>query len=596
MIKWTRALTAERYPRPLSPLGWSNIHAVFDRGVRFFSEFIGVPIPEKEQLATTFSGWVFANEAAFDFKNQFKITLLGSEKVVLLQKSVLFLLGTRHPMRSLKSFINWAKKPKKERPIFGDSIDSVQFFISVQGLLLYLERISDDLVKAWPKTLDSFEKETDFALRMITAENDPEKLLKIGDRLRKAMIDYINPDLVIFAVKEIASLGLSEISRLAGVENFREVPALLGTGLEKNVTLDLNRKLDNLSRICFSSKLFQGDPHSIELSKFHPDHQNEINDFLKEFGHLTSSWDIKDPTWGEDEKSFLGILFGRSQTEFSIRDSKADLRQKLENAINEKLNTSDLASKAFSSLVKILRKFMMIDEEHHFHTGRVIPPTRKLVLKLGKYLSDRTVMDGPEDIFWLTDVEVRKIISDKSFSSRKELISSRKQDFITGLENGPPELENGLQKEPFSKDSQPEFPKIKSPAAPENLWKGLGVSPGKAEGRIRKVAEPKDLTGIQPGEIMLVRSPDPFFTVAFSCLGGLIAETGAMLSHGAVAAREYGLPAAFGIKGAWKALCAGDLVEIDGGTGSVKVIEKACPLSSSSMVKTEISNFQDSTK
>ena len=74
---------------------------------------------------------------------------------------------------------------------------------------------------------------------------------------------------------------------------------------------------------------------------------------------------------------------------------------------------------------------------------------------------------------------------------------------------------------------------------------------------------------------MLVRSPDPFFTMVFSSIGGLIAETGAMLSHGAVAAREYGLPAAFGIKGAWKAIDDEDLVEVDGSIGAVKIIQKA---------------------
>ena len=87
------------------------------------------------------------------------------------------------------------------------------------------------------------------------------------------------------------------------------------------------------------------------------------------------------------------------------------------------------------------------------------------------------------------------------------------------------------------------------------------------------VSTPRQFSKVQTGDIMVTRSTDPGWTPIFGLLGGLIMESGGQLSHGAVVAREYGLPAVAGIAGATQLLHDGQVVLLDGLSGTVTVIE-----------------------
>jgi rifampicin phosphotransferase len=98
---------------------------------------------------------------------------------------------------------------------------------------------------------------------------------------------------------------------------------------------------------------------------------------------------------------------------------------------------------------------------------------------------------------------------------------------------------------------------------------GIGVSPGVVTGRVRLChggAPPDDL---QPGDILVVPALDPGWTAAYARVSGLVAERGAVLSHGAILAREFGLPAVVNVEGLAQLVDRSTIVTVNGDTGSI---------------------------
>ena len=100
---------------------------------------------------------------------------------------------------------------------------------------------------------------------------------------------------------------------------------------------------------------------------------------------------------------------------------------------------------------------------------------------------------------------------------------------------------------------------------------GSPVSPGAAQGRVRVVLDPRQ-AGLLPGEILVCPGTDPSWTPLFLSAAGLVMETGGMMTHGAVVAREYGIPAIVGVDRATQRLHTGDLICLDGSTGLIQLV------------------------
>jgi len=104
-------------------------------------------------------------------------------------------------------------------------------------------------------------------------------------------------------------------------------------------------------------------------------------------------------------------------------------------------------------------------------------------------------------------------------------------------------------------------------------FKGISASQGILTGKIRVLNKIEEIPSVQAGEILVVAKTDPGWTPIFSKIGGLITETGGILSHGAVVSREYGIPAVTNIANACQYLKTGQLVTINGYSGTV-IIKK----------------------
>ncbi|MEN4099352.1 MAG: PEP-utilizing enzyme [Anaerolineaceae bacterium] len=102
---------------------------------------------------------------------------------------------------------------------------------------------------------------------------------------------------------------------------------------------------------------------------------------------------------------------------------------------------------------------------------------------------------------------------------------------------------------------------------------GSPVSPGSSEGYVRVVIDPRQ-ANLKPGEILVCPGTDPSWTPLFPLSAGLIMEVGGMMTHGAVVAREYGIPAIVGVDQATTRLHTGQYIRMDGSSGLIEVLEK----------------------
>jgi pyruvate,water dikinase len=173
-----------------------------------------------------------------------------------------------------------------------------------------------------------------------------------------------------------------------------------------------------------------------------------------------------------------------------------------------------------------------------------------------------------DDLFFLTLTEL------KAFAARQEsdwggLIAGRRAAYQREL------LRRQIPRLLLS-DGRAFYEGITEPDRSANAINGSPVSPGSVEGRVRVVLDPRR-AGLLPGEILVCPGTDPSWTPLFLSAAGLVMEVGGMMTHGAVVAREYGIPAIVGVDRATSRLKTGQRIRLNGSTGQITLLEPGEP-------------------
>lgn len=211
------------------------------------------------------------------------------------------------------------------------------------------------------------------------------------------------------------------------------------------------------------------------------------------------------------------------------------------------------------------RQFMGARESPKFFAVRMFAISRREILKSGRELVQLGALDDPEDLMYLTFAEL------SSFAGRDGkdytgLIASRREAYRR-------EQRRSRLPRMLLSDGRAFYEGIMAPGSSANVLIGSPVSPGSIEGRVRVVFDPRE-AHLHPGEIMVCPGTDPSWTPLFLSAAGLIMEMGGMMTHGAVVAREYGIPAVVGVHQATRRLETGQLVRLDGSSGQIVIVEE----------------------
>nr|WP_296067781.1 PEP-utilizing enzyme [uncultured Actinoplanes sp.] len=110
------------------------------------------------------------------------------------------------------------------------------------------------------------------------------------------------------------------------------------------------------------------------------------------------------------------------------------------------------------------------------------------------------------------------------------------------------------------------------PAAggPDGVLRGVGAAAGRVTGPARVIDDPA-AARVEPGEILVAATTDPGWTPLFLTAAALVTETGAIMAHGPTVAREYGIPAVISVPGATTRIATGQIVTVDGASGTVTI-------------------------
>lgn len=189
---------------------------------------------------------------------------------------------------------------------------------------------------------------------------------------------------------------------------------------------------------------------------------------------------------------------------------------------------------------------------------RAIWLLRRLLRDYGRRAVAAGQFDDPDDVFFLLVDELDAPPPDVvGLVARRRAEQRRLQAFV------PPEA--------FSGDWHPATPLATVLTEGEKLY-GIGVSGGRVRGRVRIVG-PDTIDDLQPGEVLVAKVTDVGYTPAFAYAAAVVTDLGGPMSHAAIVAREFGFPCVVNARGATRRLSPGALVEVDGTTGEIVVLD-----------------------
>jgi pyruvate,water dikinase len=191
---------------------------------------------------------------------------------------------------------------------------------------------------------------------------------------------------------------------------------------------------------------------------------------------------------------------------------------------------------------------------------------RAALLDSGSELVEAGIVDRADDLFFLRVAELRALAAGEERPWRG-LVTQRRETYAR-------EERRTQVPRLLLSDGQAFYEGVSTPEEPaDGVLVGSPVSPGVAEGRVRIVLDPHKAQ-LAPGEILVCPGTDPAWTPLFLAAGGLVMETGGLMTHGSVVAREYGIPAVVGVTQACQQLTTGQQVRVDGTAGRVTVIDR----------------------
>lgn len=298
-----------------------------------------------------------------------------------------------------------------------------------------------------------------------------------------------------------------------------------------------------------------------EDSEIVTEFQKEINSLLLKQGHrCVRESELREKSWAEEPEQLINLIrrrFISGERNGTARESYQKRRQQ----ILDKMGW--FKRRILILVIKLARPAVARREYTKSMAVKIQQEIKKGYQTLAVKMTDQGLLDDTDQVFFLTHEELGNYINDGD-KGWKSIAEDRRNIFPEAFSLKFPDICQGYP-EPLSAND----PGIKING---NAIKGLPVSTGSVQARVRIIEKLEDARLLEKGEIMICQYTDVGWTPYFSLAEGLITEIGSPLSHGAVVAREYGIPAVVNVKGAMGFFKSGETVLLDGATGIIRRI------------------------
>ncbi len=298
--------------------------------------------------------------------------------------------------------------------------------------------------------------------------------------------------------------------------------------------------------------------------------QQGLAAFLDRYGHrAVAEIDLGLPRWTEDPAHLLGALANYLALDEAAAAPDARFRRataQAEAAAGELVRRAARCGRLRGVAVRaLLHRGLALAgtrELPKFLVVLLLNRARTVLAPVGLELARAGRLDAPDDLWFLTFPEMRGALRPEGPDLRA-LVRERRARYEDELRR------RHLPRFLLSDGTEPQAPATgPASAAGDSVLRGSPASAGRVVGRARVILDPVGAR-LGPGEILVAPSTDPGWTPLFLTAGGLVMEMGGAMSHGAVVAREYGIPAVVGLAGATERIRDGAIVEVDGATGTV---------------------------
>ncbi|GHJ49440.1 phosphoenolpyruvate synthase [Catellatospora sp. TT07R-123] len=410
------------------------------------------------------------------------------------------------------------------------------------------------------------------------AELTPPERLDWIERLLRDEVAPMLPGILPVAAAGFVALGLAD--RLLGPDAaVGEVQAVL-RGIPHNVTTEMDLALWQIAvRLRADGEsarvLRTGDSEELgrrwaagELPE--PVHR-ELADFFHRYGHrAVAEIDLGMPRWSDDPRYLLGVLanYLRMSPEDSAQlapdrlfaQGDAEARAMVETLAGRAARRGRWRGRAVRTLLGRARALAGVRELPKFYLVRIIAAARAQLGLVGAELARQGRIARPDDVYFL---DLRQARAGLAGADLHEPVERARQGYGDELRR------RHIPRVLLSDGTEPEAG-LRT-AAPDGALVGTPASAGTVTGTARVILDPVG-AHLEPGEILVCPSTDPGWTPLFLTAGGLVMEMGGANSHGAVVAREYGIPAVVGVPDAVATVTTGARLTVDGTAGTVLLV------------------------
>ncbi len=424
------------------------------------------------------------------------------------------------------------------------------------------------------------------AIHEVPSDATPRKKLDNAERILREGLFPILPNILPPVALGFAMIGV--VRKILGEQaSWGELQTII-RGLPNNVTTEMDLALWRLSASIrddpASAEAFTRGDLAALAERYHGGGlpvvaQAGLASFLRDYGHRAiAEIDLGMPRWSDDPTHIIGVLVNylrlddpRLAPDKQFEKAAHDAEEQVAVLVARARSKSLLHARIVKMALERTRMFAGLRELPKFHLVRGFAAVRARLSEVGEALADAGVIDDAGDVFFLDFNDARHGLDGKDFH---DLVAQRREAYELELKRR--HVPRVLLSDGTEPEALPGFLRggtgapASGGALPDGMLLGTPASAGTVTAVARVIMDPVG-AHLEPGEILVAPSTDPGWTPLFLTAGGLVMEMGGPNSHGAVVAREHGIPAVVGVPDATSRIGSGDTITVDGAAGTVAV-------------------------
>ena len=297
--------------------------------------------------------------------------------------------------------------------------------------------------------------------------------------------------------------------------------------------------------------------------------EQELQTLRGRFGASSEGFVEDRPNWREDTSVPLAAVRAYARLEdgrgpLDMERQHRERRGRLERELHE-LAPKDVAAAEILRLLPIAQEHMPNLEDHNYYTDQCLTAaSRARWLAIGRHLVSQGRIDAADDVFYFYRPELLDVLEGRT-GPDKPLLAERRAELAAVRSVAPPPL-LGKAPEPSTEPLPAELH-----ATELRVLRGVAASAGSYRGRARVIDSIEEAASLQEGDILVCRATTPAWTPFFGIIGALVTNGGGTLSHSAIVAREFGIPAVIGTANGSVTIRDGATVTVDGSNGIVLI-------------------------